>query len=394
MDLLVLGGTAWLGREVAARALARGHAVTCLARGEAGEVAEGARLVRVDRERDDAYDSVLAAHWDAVVDVARQPGQVRRAVAALEPATGRYVFVSSVNAYASQRELDRAEDAVLLPQLRSDVMESMEHYGEAKVACEQAVLDRFEAERTLIARVGLIGGPGDWSGRSGYWPWRFARPSNPGGAVLVPDDPDVTTAVIDVRDLATWLVTSAETGTSGVFNAAGNRLRLADHLSAARAVAGHSGPVVAAPPAWLQKHGVQNWMGHIVAAVDRRPRLVRHERPQHRPSPRRRPPSPSAGADALRHPRLGTGPPRARPARLRAHGRRRTKAAGRPRARSTLARPPPPARVCGAAVRRVDHRERILHRDGCSTRRPATSWGTQTVSGAERNGLATSTLWQ
>lgn len=130
-----------------------------------------------------------------MVDVARQPGHLRRAVAALEPAAGRFLFVSSSNVYANQREVDDNEDAALLQPLQSDVMESMEQYGEAKMACEQAVTGAFGAGRTLIARVGLIGGPGDGSGRSGYWPWRFARPSNRQGAVIVPDAPDVPTAV-------------------------------------------------------------------------------------------------------------------------------------------------------------------------------------------------------
>ncbi len=261
MRLLVLGGTAWLGREVAAAAVSRGHEVTCLARGSSGEVPAEVRFVRADRDRADAYDLVAGERWEVVVDVARQPGHVRRAVAALEPAARRFLFVSSGSVYASQRELDEDEDAPLLAPLQSDVMESMERYGQAKVACEQAVTGAFGAGRTLIARVGLIGGSGDGSGRSGYWPWRFARPSNHRGAVLVPDAPDVPTAVLDVRDLAAWLVSCAEAGTAGVFNAAGSPLPLADHLAEARAVGGHTGPLVSAPGDWLVEHAVQNWSG-------------------------------------------------------------------------------------------------------------------------------------
>jgi 2'-hydroxyisoflavone reductase len=256
MRLLVLGGTAWLGRTVAAEASARGHEVVCLARGESGAVAEGARLVVGDRDRPDAYDGVAGEHWDAVVDVTRHPGHVRGALAALD--ADRFLFVSTGNVYASTSTPHDDESATLLPAHGGDRMASMDDYGPAKVACEHAVLAAY-GDRALIARAGLIGGPGDTSGRSGAWPWRFAHPS--GDAVLVPDAAARATQLIDVRDLAAWLVRSAEGGVGGVFDAVGEVLPLGEHLAAAARAAGFDGRTVTAPEAWLAQQGVAEWAG-------------------------------------------------------------------------------------------------------------------------------------
>jgi nucleoside-diphosphate-sugar epimerase len=261
MRTLVLGGTAWLGSHVVAAAITAGHDVTALARGEAGPPPDGARFVAGDRDHDDAFGEVRGESWDAVIDVSRQPGQVRRAVDALGARTGHWVFVSSASVYADSTTIGDDESAELLPPLDGDVMETMETYGSAKVACERYVLDGVGADRALVARPSLIGGPGDWSGRTGYWPRRFARPSNPEGRVLVPDAPDVPVQVLDVRDLATWLVAAAERGTAGIANAGGPTHTLGEHLEAVRGVTGFAGAWEVAGEEWLTEHDVQPWMG-------------------------------------------------------------------------------------------------------------------------------------
>jgi 2'-hydroxyisoflavone reductase len=261
MRFLILGGTGWLGRTVAATALERNHEVACLARGSAGPVAQGAELVRADRDRDDAYEQVAGQHWDAVLDLARQPGHVRNAVAQMRTVGAHYLFVSTGNVYADHRAADQNEDAQLLPALEGEAMTSMAEYGEAKVSCEQAVLGAFGAGRSLIARAGLIGGPGDESGRSGYWPWRFSSPAGPDCSVLVPDDSRQQSQLIDVRDLAAWLVRCAEDGTAGIFNAVANRMALSQHLALARGVAGHTGRIVPASTEWLVGQEVNSWAG-------------------------------------------------------------------------------------------------------------------------------------
>lgn len=240
-------------------AVRRGHHVTCVARGDA--VPEGAALVRANRDDSGALAEVASSRWDGVIDVARQPGHVRRAVHDLEPVTERFVFVSTASVYASQAEEGADEDAPLLGPLRAEGMSSPADYGSAKVACEQAVLDGFGVQRSVVVRPGLIGGPGDPSGRTGYWGLRFARPSNPQRRVLVPDAPDLPTAVIDVRDLAGWIIRVVEQASHGIFNAVGDPVPFPEHIDTARRVAGHAGPIALAAQDWLVGHGVAEWSG-------------------------------------------------------------------------------------------------------------------------------------
>ncbi|MBT0771553.1 hypothetical protein KIH74_21625 [Kineosporia sp. J2-2] len=255
---LVLGGSAWLGRAIAVRALSRGHEVTCLARGEAGAFAEGVRVVTADRAAPGAYDEVSATDWDVVVDVSWQPGLVRSALAALGERAATWQYVSSCSVYADHSTPDADESAALLPALSTDTA-GRETYGEAKVACEQ-LCSQAVGDRLLIARAGLIGGYGDGSDRFGYWPARFASPRD-GQPVLVPDEPGMPTQTIDVLDLAAWLVACGENATVGTFNVGGPVTPLGRVLEIARELAGSTAGVVPASSSWLLEQEVEEFAG-------------------------------------------------------------------------------------------------------------------------------------
>jgi nucleoside-diphosphate-sugar epimerase len=252
MRLLVLGGTVFLSRAVAADAVARGHEVTCAARGTSGSVPEGARLVEVDRTQ----PLPELGEFDAVVDVARHPSWVRSAVAAY--ADAHWVFVSTVNVYAD--DATPGGTPATLPLVEAieedvDLKEEPQAYGPMKVACERIVLDG--AASAMVIRPGLIVGPEDPTGRFSYWPRRLSA----GGEVLAPGDPADVMQVADVRDLAAWAVTACEQRTTGVYDGIGPAMPISDLL--AQCAEGVSSDVTWTwvDQEFLQEQEVEPWMG-------------------------------------------------------------------------------------------------------------------------------------
>ncbi|MBN9792531.1 oxidoreductase [Pseudonocardia sp. TMWB2A] len=254
MRFLILGGTVFLGHAIAARARDRHHHVTCAARGSA-PVPQGCDFVSMDRDDRDGLSPLTEHTWDVVVDVSRTPRHVMRAVRSLR---GRHwVYVSSGNVYAHHDQREPAETAQLLPPV-DDLDDPHDYdYGRAKVTCENLV--RENARSATVVRSGLIGGHGDWSARSGYYPWRFAYPT--GQDVLVPDAPDFPVAMIDVEDLADWIVQAAENSLDGVFNATGPTITLAQFLHTSRVAADSSAETRPVSRTDLARHGITAWSG-------------------------------------------------------------------------------------------------------------------------------------
>jgi 2'-hydroxyisoflavone reductase len=254
MRLLVLGGSQFLGRAIAVHACASGHDVTCAVRGLAGPIAPGARFVFIDRDAADGLSPLAGETFDAVVDVSRHPGQVRRAVAALKGQAGHWSFVSTVSVYSDSRTPgQQALTAPLREPTAPDIEISTDAiYGEAKRACEQALGDD-----AFICRAGLLVGPEDPTGRFSYWPDRLAR----GGEVLAPGAPDDAVQFVDVRDLAQWIVHAAETGLTGNYDGIGPTLTRGEMLAECAAALDSSCSFTWIDRAFLEAHDVRRWAG-------------------------------------------------------------------------------------------------------------------------------------
>lgn len=238
MNILILGGTQFVGRHIVEAFVDSGHAVTVLTRGKSkDELPEAVERLQGDRNEGKAgLRALTGREWDACVDVSGYtPRQVRASAEELRGHVGRYVFVSTVSVYAEPERHPVREDDPLSPPAAEDVTEvSGQTYGPLKVTCENIVRELY-GDHCTVLRPQIVAGPFDHTARYPYWVDRAAR----GGQVLAPGDGSDFLQVIDARDLARFTVKVVEDGIDGVFNLAGPRIGWADFMT----VLGVSEPV-------------------------------------------------------------------------------------------------------------------------------------------------------
>jgi 2'-hydroxyisoflavone reductase len=254
--ILVLGGTSFLGPALVEAARPRGHVLTLFNRGRTNP-GLFPNLEQLHGDRDGGLEVLRGRTWDAVIDTSGYvPRVVRASADLLAPAVGRYLFVSTISVYADGIPPGSDETAALasVPDPASEDVRA--HYGGLKALCEKAA-DAALPGRTTVVRPGLIVGPRDPTDRFTYWPVRLAR----GGEVLAPGDGKDPVQVVDVRDLAAWMVELVERDAPGTFNAAGpaKTLTMGAMLSACGEAAGGDPRLTWVPAAFLEKAGVAPW---------------------------------------------------------------------------------------------------------------------------------------
>ncbi|MBA3655503.1 MAG: NAD-dependent epimerase/dehydratase family protein [Actinobacteria bacterium] len=258
MDVLLLGGPLFLGRHLIDALLAGGHRVTMFNRGKTNLDAfpDVERLVG-DRRSD--VTVLNGRSWDAAIDTSGYfPADVQRTMDAVDGAVAHYTFVSTISVYADASTAGLDESAPVGRLDDAGVEEiTGESYGPLKALCEEAA-EAAMPGRVANVRPGLIVGPNDPSDRFTYWVRRLAG----GGEVLAPDRPDMPVQVIDVRDLAEWIVRLAASGTTGVFNATGPAKphRFDAVLEACRAAAGSDASITWVDEGWLAEQKVGYWV--------------------------------------------------------------------------------------------------------------------------------------
>lgn len=268
MRLLILGGTWFLGRTLAELARGDGWRVTTFSRGRSGHDVPGTQQIRGDRnDLADVRRLAGAGPWDAVVDTSGYvPSMVETTAAELRPAAGRYVYISTVNAYKgwpsepltdNSPVYDAADTAVSSAAGAAQGLAPAAEYGQLKADCERAACGRFGDQDCLILRPGVVLGPYEYVGRL---PWLLRRMRR-GGPVLAAGDPSRPIQPLDVRDLAAFILHAISAGLAGTMNVTAPvaHSTYGQMLDACREVTGGHAELVWVDDQWLSGQDVTPW---------------------------------------------------------------------------------------------------------------------------------------
>jgi 2'-hydroxyisoflavone reductase len=258
-NILVLGGTSFLGPAVVEAALIGGHEVAIFNRGMTHpdmfpqlEKLWGFRAVDLHQQNLTSLEG--ARRWDAIIDVwPSQPTIVASAANLLKDRTDHYLFVSSIGAYASYPHPNIDEDA---PTHTYNGDEN--DYSLAKAESERRLKSIVGSKLTVVRPCAITGwratGPDTLS-------WLLRAQS--GGAHIGPGDGSDPVQQVDVKDVARFLIASVERSITGTFNLTDRSMTFRDFLSACNEATDANAEWVWIPRDFLSKEGVADW-NHFV----------------------------------------------------------------------------------------------------------------------------------
>lgn len=227
LNILILGGTSFLGPHQIAYALKRGHSVTTFTRGKTLPMIHQdlfPQVTQLTGDRENDLTALETGTWDAVIDNSgHRVKWTKESAALLKDRAGLYLYTSSTGVYYPYLGENIQEDTPLLleePEEIEDEEMKLEYwYGVMKSNSEIAARTEFGEDRTIVVRPTYMIGPADKSNRFIHWPVRLAK----GGEILVPGKENDAVQYIDVRDVAEWMIRLIENKNTGTYNAVGPR---------------------------------------------------------------------------------------------------------------------------------------------------------------------------
>ena len=251
--ILVLGGTSFLGPAVVREAVVAGHTVTLFNRGltnpELFPHLEKLRGLRSPTASEENWSAIGSRRWDAVIDVwPFDPSVAESAARRLRDQAAHYLYVSSIAAY-DRRGFARpglTEDAP-----RNPWDPAIRPYDRGKAESERR-LEALVGGRLTIVRPGPIKGDRDETPDLLAW----LRRCQSGGRHIGPGSGDDHVQMVDVRDVARFLVLAIERPLNGVFNLTGEPMTFRQFVERCNLATGSRAEFVWIPRDFLHAQGL------------------------------------------------------------------------------------------------------------------------------------------
>lgn len=225
LNILILGGTSFLGPHQIAYALERGHKISTFTRGKSKPTVHLDKFDKVNQligDRETDLSALETGEWDVVIDNSgRKTKWTEQTANMLKDRAGMYMYTSSTGVFYPYLN-DMVDEEFVVRLKEPDHLEYEDEkieywYGAMKASSEVATIKAFGKDRSIIVRPTYMMGPGDKTDRFIHWPIRFNR----GGRIMVPGQNEDRVQYIDVRDVAEWMIRLAEQKMAGTYNAAG-----------------------------------------------------------------------------------------------------------------------------------------------------------------------------
>ena len=225
MNILVIGGTSFVGRHIVEAAVLKGHQVTLFNRGISNPAAfPGLRHITGDRRKD--AGKLAGQKWDVVIDTCAY-STTDLAPVLEKIAASRYVFVSTISVYSDYGNGAPTETSAVLDNPPDSDEVNGKSYGPLKVEAEKMVIDAF-GSRALIIRPSIVAGPYDPTDRFTFWVKKLSE----SGQAMIPGSKDRKVQWIDARDLAAFVIAQIEAGNGGTFNVAADAINMEEFVNA------------------------------------------------------------------------------------------------------------------------------------------------------------------
>jgi 2'-hydroxyisoflavone reductase len=262
-NVLVLGGTYFLGPAFVEAARGWGHSVTLFNRGVTNpemfphiEKLRGYRSPATDEED---LSALAKRRWDAVIDVwPHDPSVVASAAKLLKDRTKHYLYVSSIGAYADD-QLSQPHITEETPLARWNGDQSP--YDRGKAESERQLNAIIGRNLTIVRPCGIKGVRDDTPGDVLNWLRRLQR----GTRHIAPGDGTDHLTIVDVRDVSEFLVLAIDQSIYGTFNLTGRPMTFRYFIEQCKAVTHSDAELVWIPGDFLHQHGMDaeyapNWL--------------------------------------------------------------------------------------------------------------------------------------